>query len=224
MEDTKFRMMPGSTTGNTYLLIGRHGKFALGIKPVAVMRGDAFGVPGHTWFGSKLRSAPADASLFEGFENKVVKLQSQPATPWDAWPMVEWENKSQSRASTTIGIMLKGAPDGEPESAQALLDEIRNDLGMKMAEYLYGLVGEEAMLLFKGEIAEWFDGHFGKIADSIEKAISTRKKVAAAMSENVGFFAQQAAILKKLHATQTGSAVADEDDDTEDDEDETDED
>ena len=58
MEKPKFKMMPGSDTGNSYLLIGRKGNIAVGIKPETFKSGGEFGSVGNTWFGAKLRVAP----------------------------------------------------------------------------------------------------------------------------------------------------------------------
>ena len=56
-------MMYGTEGQRDYLVIGRKGNVAIGIKPNAIAPGEKFGHPGTVWFGARLRSAPADDIL-----------------------------------------------------------------------------------------------------------------------------------------------------------------
>lgn len=197
----EFKMMPGSTTGETYLLLGRKGNMAIGIKPTVVMKGEAFGSHGTTWFGSKLRVAPG-GGLLEDEEGTVVSLANKVKydRPKDALPNITWDNDGSDRASTTIGVLLKGEPDGDPESMQTFLDQINNGaLAKKMSAYIVGLIGVEHLTISEEDIAEWFDGHYQKIVKSIMKRIEMTKQVASAMEDTMGMVGVQADILKKVY-------------------------
>lgn len=214
----EWKMMPGSTSGATYLLLGRKGNMAIGIKPTVVMKGDAFGSPGNTWFGSKLRVAPG-GKLFEEETSNVVSIGNAQKfdRPKEALPDITWDNDGYERASTTIGVLLKGEPDGNPESMQNFLGQIDNGaLAKKMAAYIVQLVGVDHLLISEEEIAEWFDGHYQQIVKSILHRIEMSKKVAEAMEGTMGMVGVQADILKKVYQA-TGNAHAEDHEDGEDD-------
>lgn len=196
-------MMTGTNGYEDYLVIARNGNVALGIKPNDISPGARFGHPGTVWFGARLRSAPA-GSLFDGEadEENVVKFHKNPENLWDAWPEVVWEKKSDKRASTTIGVLLRGTLDGPIGDAQQLLDKMKSGkLSEQMAEYLAGLAGAENLVLTPDEIAAWLTGNvYGKIADKLEKTIEARGIVEQEMEKNIGTFGMQASILKKAYA------------------------
>src|SRR5262245_13656749 len=96
-----YKMMKGSEGKADYMVFARRGGIALGIKMVAVARGESLGVEGTTWFAGRLRSAPS-GNLFEEEDQKVVKLEKVPDNNWDAWPEVVWEKKAKDRSSTTV--------------------------------------------------------------------------------------------------------------------------
>lgn len=200
-ENSKFKMMPGSTTGMSYLLLGRRGNMAIGIKPTVVMKGEAFGSDGNTWFGSKLRVAPG-GDMFEDSSGPVVSLADAQKfeRPKDALPNITWDNDGRSRASTTIGVLLKGSPDGSEDEMKSFLEQIDNGaLAKKMASYIVELVGAEYLTLSEADIAEWFDGHYQKVVETIQTNIEMRKKVATAMEDTMGIVGVQADILKKVY-------------------------
>lgn len=194
------KMMRGSSGAFDYLVIARRGDIALGVKPNAIVKGETFGHPGTVWFGSRLRSAPA-TGMFDEEPSKVVKLEKKPENLWDAWPNVVWEKKSSERASTVIGVLLKGSLDGTKEEAEAILNEMKDGkLAKRMADYLYELIGSEYMILSRDEISNYLtENVYGKIAASIEKMIKAKMIVEQEMGKNIGVFGMQAQILKKAY-------------------------
>ncbi|WP_162742355.1 hypothetical protein [Nitratireductor sp. OM-1] len=198
----KFPLMPGSSSGMTYLLLGRRGNMVIGIKPTVVMRGEAFGSPGNTWFGSKLRVAPG-GDLIEQDDGPVVSLANAQkfSRPSEALPDVSWDNNGSQRASTTIGVMLEGAPDGTDEELKEFLKNLEDgSLSAKMTAYVVNLVGEENLKTSKELITEWFDYHYGEIKQALLKQNEKRKALKEAIKETVGVVGVQADVLKKVYA------------------------
>lgn len=217
-------MMVGTYGHKDYLVIAGKGNVALGIKPNNISPGAAFGHPGTVWFGARLRSARADGLDYkpDGDDN-VVKFQKNPENLWDAWPGIVWEKQDEKRASTTIGVLLRGSLDGQIEDAKLLLDKMKSGkLSEQMAEYLAGLAGAENLIMQPDEIADWLTQNvYGKIAGKLEKAIEARQIVEQEMEKSIGTFGMQAQILKKAYAKlqEEVEDVADEADDAEDAED-----
>lgn len=195
------RLMPGSSTGATYLAFARKGGVLLGIKPWGIARGERFGVPNTTYFAARLRSAP-EGGLFKDLDaaTKVVKLQPNPANLWDAWPGVSWENKGADRASTTIGAFMPGyiAPD-EPVRTQELFDGVGDGkLAQKLADYLITLAGSEFVIISVDELKGWLDQEYQEWLTKAKEVLDTQQKVADAAKKSVGAFGMQAALLKQF--------------------------
>ena len=191
-------MMGGTESKASYLVVGRRGSFAFGVKPEAVMDGKAFGSDGTTWFGARIRSAIA-GNLFDGTpSNKVVSIKEMMLTTATAWPDVVWENTDENRSSAIIGVLLRGKPIGTDEQVQQFLDEVDNGkLASKMADYVATLVGEEYLVIPVSEIKEWFDGYYKTLVGQIMDMIAKKKAVKEAMESHIGTFGLQAQILKK---------------------------
>lgn len=196
-------MMVGTNGYKDYLVIAGKGNVALGIKPNNISPGAAFGHPGTVWFGARLRSARTDGMDYKpDGEDNVVKFQKNPENLADAWPGVVWEKQDEKRASTTIGVLLRGTLEGQIEDAKALLDKMKSGkLAEQMAEYLANLAGADNLIMQPDEIAAWLtENVYGKIAGKLEKAIEARKIVEQEMEKNIGTFGMQASILKKAYA------------------------
>ena len=199
-------MMRGSGGERNYLVIARRGGIALGIKPETIAAGDGMGGPGTVWFGLPPRPAPA-AGLFPAEpEGNVVKLEKTPENLWDAWPNVEWEKRSPARASTTIGVLLRGRLDDA--EAQPLLAQMEDGtIARKLADYLYELVGEQHMILSRDEIADHLTKTvYGSVAKSIRERMEVRKAVLDEMEQSIGTFGTQAQLLKKAYEKVKGSS------------------
>lgn len=196
-------MMVGTNGYKDYMVIAGKGNVALGIKPNDISPGARFGHPGTVWFGARLRSARADGLDYKpDGEDNVVKFQKNPENLWDAWPGIVWEKKDDKRASTTIGVLLRGSLEGSIADAQALLDKMKSGkLSEQMAEYLVGLAGAENLIMQPDEIAAWLtETVYGKVAAKLEKVIEARGIVETEMEKNIGTFGMQASILKKAYA------------------------
>jgi len=196
------KMMPGSQSGATYFAFARKGNVALGIKPYGIMNGEKFGVSGTTYFLARLRSAPAGGLFADDAPQKVVKLQKAPENLWDAWPGVEWEKKSAERASTTIGIFLRGVFSKDTAQLEKLLGQLESGkMTTQMADYLISLAGVDNLIVTKRELQQWLESQYKPIIDSIVEQIAKSKQVAEEMESSVGVFGMQAAILKKVYGT-----------------------
>ena len=214
MTETKIKYMPGST-GGKYFPFARKGNVLIGIKPEMVVPGDRVGVPGTTYFTSRIRSAPENGLFAEEDAAKtIVKLVANPDNLWDAWPAFEWENKSPERASTTIGVLLPGVFNGSADERAILLAGINDaKLATKLVDYLIDLVGEDNMILTREEFIAFIDTHYSKVTDSIVTMLLKHDASKKALAETVGHFAMHASIVKKVYeTTKPLEAVADEDD------------
>ena len=194
------KMMGGSQTSNSYFVFARKGSIALGIKPYGIHKGSMFGADDCTYFLARLRSAPAGGMFDEEKKAAVVKLQKTPATLWDAWPKVEWEKKSEERASTGIGIFLRGKFGKDVEQMKKLLEGFDNGkMTNKMADYLIELAGPENLIVTKRDLQQWLEGQYSvwvnKIVDSIKKS----EALAAEVEQQVGVFGMQQTLLKKIY-------------------------
>ena len=197
------KLMDGSDTGPTYLAFARKGNVLLGIKPWGVAEGSKYGVPNTTYFAARLRSAPENGLFAEEDKlKKVVKLQTNPPNLWDAWPGVTWENRSNKRASTTVGVLLRGKfRTDSKELQQALFDELKDGkLSGKLADYLVNLVGTEHLILRKAAIAKWLDAEYAPVVQKITETVAQGAEVASEMGKTIGAFGMQAAILQKVYA------------------------
>jgi hypothetical protein len=210
---SEVKMMHGTSGKLDYFCFARKGNVALGIKPEGASPGERFGVPDTVYFAARLRSAQA-GNLFaeEDAKQKVVKLQTQPANVWDAWPDVTWINKNAERASTTIGVFIKGQFNpNKPGMLQTLLDNIgEGKLAKQMAEYLIGLAGDAAIVTVD-ELTTALDKVFEPQIKSILEAIEKLKLVQDAFAESVGNFGMQAQLLKKIYDAKKGESEPEDD-------------
>lgn len=197
------KMMLGTNGFHDYFVIARKGNMALGIKPNNISPGTKFGHPGTVWFGARLRSAPAgDLFADENGVDNVVQFQKKFETPGEAWDGVVWEKEDQSRASTTVGALLRGTLEGSLSEAHLVLDEMKGGkLSKKLADYLTELAGPENMIMDADALAAMLTEHvYGKIAAKLEKMVEARQIVEEEMEKSIGTFGMQAQLLKKAYA------------------------
>ena len=194
------KMMAGSESEASYFAFARKGNVVLGIKPYGMVKGENYGVSGTTYFTARLRSAPA-GNLFDDEKTaKIVKLVQNPPNLWDAWPGVEWEKKDDKRASTTIGVFIKGQFSRDMAVLQQLLDEVsEKKMATKMAKYLIELAGAENALMSVRDLAECVDKPFDDITQRVVARIKEANYASEEMSSSIGVFGMQSAILKKAH-------------------------
>jgi hypothetical protein len=204
-------MMPGSSSGK-YFPFARKGDVLLGIQPQGIAPGQMYGVPGTTYFAARLRSAPENG-LFaeEDAAQKVVQFVKQPENLWDAWPSVTWEKKDETRASTAVGMFVKGQFGGDHDTLQKLLDQVGDGkLTKKLAAYLIELAGKENLIVDPNELVLWLEGKFKPSIDKIVDSLEKQKKVAEILSDSVGSFGMQAAQLKSVYEKKTPEVGYDE--------------
>jgi hypothetical protein len=211
MEKATAKMMPGTQSGATYFAFAKKGNVVLGIKPYGILRGEMFGVSGTTYFTARLRSAPAGNLFADDAPKTVVKLEKAPENLWDAWPGVTWEKKSAMRASTSVGVFLRGEFSRDHVQLQKLLDQFKDGkMTTQMADYLIGVAGVDHLIVTKRELQTWLEAQYKPLVEQIVDKIEKSKQVAVAMEEQVGVFGMQAAILKKVY----GETADTEDSDT----------
>ena len=214
------KLMPGTSSGPpSYFPFARKGNVLLGIKPWGIMSGARYGVPNTTYFAARLRSAP-DEGLFadEDAIKKVVKLQKNPPNLWDAWADVTWEKKSDTHASTTIGVFMRGVFSKDPAETAKLLASISDHkLTKKMADYLCELAGASNLIATPRAISDWLDADYDPLVAKIVASLAKQQEVAEAFESSIGVFGMQSAILKKVFdQTKDGSGAASDKDDPDD--------
>ncbi len=203
--DKKFRMMPGSDTGNTYLLIGRKGNMAVGIKPETFKSGGDFGSPGNTWFGAKLRVAPG-GTILASEEKTVVTMKDKIVyeKPADAFPTIKWSKSDPTRASTVLGILLKGDIAGGSEGMLAFVDHLTTGkLSSKVATYMIDLIGGENLLIDRQDIVDWFDSQFIPVANQMKKKMAVHEEFVSQLE--IGNFGIHVDMLKKAYEKVSGN-------------------
>lgn len=199
-------MMLGSEGNLDYLVVGRNGPFALGLKPNQVMPGAKFNMPGMTWFGARIRSAPAGemfkmADAIDAADGgNVVALKKKPENHTEAWPTITWEKNSEKRASTQIGVWLEGDFDSL-EKGQPLLEKLKNrEIAEQMANYIAELIGEDQLFLSPKRIASWLQATiYAPMAKKVEKMLELATAVQSEMKATAGQFGMQAAMVKKAY-------------------------
>lgn len=190
--DGKFTFMKGTEGKLDYLLYARRGTIGLGIKPNVIMKGK---VAGTTYIGVRLRSSGVPKELFA--EEKVTSLVTAALKVHTAWPGVTWEKADDVRASTQIGVFVKGTPEDNPQMLLAELDE--GKLAAKMADYLIGLAGTDNLTISRDDLIEWIDKFYRPVAENIRKQMQASKVVDDEITSNLGVFGMQAALMKKVH-------------------------
>ena len=198
---SEVKLMQGSSTGATYFPFARKGNVLLGIKPEGAANGHKWGLSDCTYFAARLRSAP-EAGLFadEDAQKKVVKLIHNPENLWDAWPSVVWEKKDASRASTTIGVFVKGQFNGDKRALDALIGEISHaKLSIKMAKYLFEIAGKENAICTVEELSTRLEDQFHPFFDRIMEHVAAANAITSELRAHVGHFNMQAALLKKVY-------------------------
>ena len=208
-DKSKPAMMLGTNGHHDYLVLARKGSVALAVKPNLIADGDAFGVPGTTHFGARLRSAPANTTQLQ-IDDTVVSFGSKQVSISESWNDITWEKTNNLRASTQIGVLFKGTPKVDTEVLLAGIGE--RQLATKMTDYLIGLAGEDNLVLSRREIIDWLDAFYQPIIAKILASQEKAKLVQTELAASIGTFGMQAALLKKVYGTTSPEDEGDFDD------------
>lgn len=192
--EVKALMMRGSEGKLDYMVFARRGSIALGIKPNVIANGR---VPGTTYVGARLRSATAGDLFKEIDDGNVTSIAHANLTPSKAWPTIEWEKKDGKRASTQIGIFLRGTPEKDPELLLQALNS--GNLADKMADYLISLAGIENLILGRDDIVAWLKKFYEPIAEKIANKVKMQQQLDVEIGESIGVFGMQASLMKKVY-------------------------
>lgn len=191
-------MMVGTGGYADYMAFAKNGSYALGIKPVIVLDGTKFGVPGSTWFAARLRSASSKA-LFQEEASTLVEFKKLPQSHKEAWPSIVWEKLDDKRGSTTISIMIPGSGD-TIEGMQMLIDNIADKkLATQMVDYLEKIAGKENFAIDRETAIAWFDQAYSAYAEQLQKLVTAHQLVKTEMASNQGQFGMHAELLKKVY-------------------------
>lgn len=185
-------MMIGTDGKPDYLLFARKGMIGLGVKPNLIAEGKAKGT---TYIGLRLRSAPLPEGAIP--DDGVVNFQHMKLGLQDAWPEVEWEKADAERASTSIGMLVKGTPK---TAAKELLTALGPDkLPQQITDYLITLCGEEHLTMPKEVIRQWLQDFYKPIVDKLKGIIALEQSYMGQLEGSVGSFAMSAKLLKAAH-------------------------
>lgn len=197
-EKVKVPMMVGTTGYADYMAFAKNGPFALGIKPVLAVDGTQLGVPGSTWFAARMRSASSKA-LFEEPETSIVAFKKMPQTHEEAWPNITWEKNDKERASTTIGVMIQGAPTSK-EGTLTLIDNLGNKkLATQIVDYLEKICGKENFAIERETAIAWFDEIYDEYAKKLKQVVDAQTALKEQIEAAGGQFTMHADLLKKTY-------------------------
>lgn len=196
------RFLDGTSSSKSYLIIARRGDIALGIRPLGIGDGGGMGVPGKSYLHARLRSTKAPVGMAAQYASdgaqKVVKLGDQKLGFDEAWPELEFAKQDKERASTIVGVFLRGSLRHEPATVIARLEE--EDFLLKMAMYVAERVGPENMIMRPIAIAAWLHEQLDPMLGKIKGQIAASAEFAQHVEEHVEVFGFQAALLNKLYS------------------------
>ena len=201
-------MVHGSAGKLDYLAIARKGNLVLSVKPNHIAAGEQFNVQNLTYFGARLRSAPVGGAFKEADAEAGVTLFGN-FNAGDAWGGIDWDKDDSDRASTQVGVFLRGSLATDPD--KVLSEFVGGETTKKFADYLIAQAGDGVTAVAtREEISEWLEATFAPRLKEIVESISKSKKAQAAFEKeiegSVGVFANQTSLLKKIYK---GSKLSD---------------
>ena len=198
------KLMPGSQTGPSYLLIARRGDVALGIKMLGVLS-DPIGQKGRSYMACRLRSAPYGGDLEHAEQqDTVVSMADHGLTLTTAWPDIKFDKVSAQRASALLGFFVRGDPEQDPVATiTAVLD---GDGIASLVDLVVKRAGLEHMVLRRQAIIEWAKGEIVPVLLRTRAKAEAAAKFSAQAEQTIGIAGFQAAQLHALYAsTQAGA-------------------
>jgi hypothetical protein len=187
----------GTSSGKTYLAIARKGNIVLSVKPNMIGDADNLGVPGLTYFGARLRSAPATDLATHDQEKGIVPFGKYVVD--DKWGGVDWEKADAHRASAQVGTFLRGTIAQDAD--QLLANFSDGILAKKFAKFLIGQAGEGVeFLTTEADLGAWLEETYAPQLKKIVAGAAKFKELQMKIGEQVGVFASQTTLLKKMFA------------------------
>ena len=199
-DHTERRFLDGTASTGAYLIVALRGDVALGIRPLGMVDGAAMSVPGKTYLHARLRSARAPVGMAAQYADdgsQVVKLADQKLGFDEAWPELDFAKLDDSRASTIIGVFLRGSLKTEPEVVLQRLEE--QDFLLKMAEYVAERAGHDNLVLRPMAIAAWLHEQLDPGIAKLKAQVAASAEFAQHVEDNVELFGFQSALLAKLY-------------------------
>jgi hypothetical protein len=221
--------MPGTTA--KYLVVARRGKIALGIRPYPILPGEKLGCPGKAYLPVRLHSRVFTDGLPQyglDDEDNVVQLEEAALGLDDAWPDVQFESVTESRAATMLGVFIRGS-FGDPEAMLAGLKKY--DLYHGLATCIAESAGYTHLVIRVGELTDWLQEQYKEAIAKFEASLNANKEFAEyaeAHVEKAGFHTLQIHKLFEKHQQlqldqlNPGQQDADGDDDGDEDDDDED--
>lgn len=205
--DNNIKMMEGSTTGLSYLLIGKRGHIGLGIKTVGLMP-DPVGNNNRFYMALKLRSSAIGAESKHPEQQEPSSLaDSHPLTPKTAWPDITFDKCDSGRCSVVVGCIARGDINLDPVSVIAkVLDDGLID---KVVDLVIEKAGAEHIVLRKTVIVAWLQESFEHAITGLKKkqqAVQAFHEEAEAQLGVAGFQAQLLSKLLKANEQQVEPA------------------
>jgi hypothetical protein len=174
-----FNKMDGTGSKQSYVVIGRRGDVGLGVKPYPMVRGDHANGPKDTvLLNVRLRSAKLPKNTEQASEGNVTSMDAHKEYGLtEAWPNIEFLRADEDRASTTIGLFVRGEAKDE-EGLLALLQKLHDgDYVERLATKLIDMAGDHAIerpSLLASYLREAFGVTDSKL-EKLQKAVAAKK-------------------------------------------------
>lgn len=222
----KIKMINGTSSSNSYAEFGRRGNIALAVKFYGLADGAMYNAPGYTFVRARLRSC---------WDNSVQPEQAAPETSDEtvvefpekltldkAWNGdIVWEKVNGDRASTQIGVFIRGNAKDQPDILGKQLEDKK--LAREMTDYLFSLLGDEKYAICtRREFADFLHGLIAPPIEGIMKQFTAAKKAQENVEDIVGKWDTSKSLLAKMYGATSQDEIA-EDVDTSGDTDDTDE-
>ena len=201
-DTTERRFLDGSSSSKSYLVIALRGDIALGIRPLGLSDGSGMGAPGKSYLHARLRSCKAPTGMAAQYasdgEENVVKLGDQKLGFDEAWPNIDFTKRDDQRASTIVGVFLRGSVHHDAMKLVQRLEE--EDFLLKMATYIAERVGPENMIMRPIAIAAWLHERLDPMVSHLKSQAAASGEFAQHVEEHLEVFGFQAALLNKLYS------------------------
>lgn len=190
MTDTSnLKMMRGSEGRANYVVVGRVGPFAIGLKPDQVQSARAHDIKGHTWFHYMLRIAPHPEDFFDDMplDSNVVPLVSKDADPGSVLDHIDWSKSDPYRASTHIGILIKGDIADGMDGAEIIVSQLASGVvGQQMESGLRAFLGDKVQHIKRGVLSKWLNTIYETMADTAMKSVKYKHSMKTSIENSNG--------------------------------------